>query len=152
MRKVLKKAVCMLMACTIMLTPAVSVQAANVSDQPIGEREIKANVSYETLPRDKQNTTKVYVYFTKLPTKYITVQTLGSRNTSLWYNETKGTGSNPSAKVQLKVQSSITNFIYENRGASNTYVLAKLRFKSSASGTIKGVWSPDSTRNYTVVN
>lgn len=146
MRKVIKKAACMLMACTIMLTPAVSVQAAtgNVTDT-----SFSGTTSFTVNPREKRTSTKVYVYITKAPTKYINVQVLGNRNTaSSWYNETKGT----TAKVTKGVKSSITNYAYENRGANNTYVLVKLKVSTADSGTISGVWSPDSTQNYTVVN
>lgn len=93
---------------------------------------------------------EVYVNITASPTKYTRVQTYGNRNTTSFYNETKGTY----ATVQKGVPSSITNYCYEHKKSNYTYVLAKVGFKSnsSATGYVKGYWSPDSTRNYTIVN
>ncbi|HIT89643.1 MAG TPA: hypothetical protein IAC41_04395 [Candidatus Merdenecus merdavium] len=50
--------------------------------------------------------------------------------------------------------SSITNYCYENKKSNYTYVLAQVSFRSNSSttGSVKGVWSPDSTKNYTIVN
>lgn len=100
--------------------------------------------------RDKQNNTKVYVNITASPTQYTRVQTYGNRNTTNFYNETKGTY----ATVKKGVPSSITNYCYEHKKSNYTYVLAKVGFKSSSSvtGSVEGVWSPDSTKNYTIVN
>ena len=45
-------------------------------------------------------------------------------------------------------------YCYEHKKSNYTYVLAKVGFKSSSSvtGSVEGVWSPDSTKNYTIVN
>lgn len=146
MRKVIKKAACMLMACTIMLTPAVSVQAATGN---VTNSNFKGTTSFTVNPREKRNSTKVYVHITKAPTKYINIRVLGSRNTaSSWYDEAKGI----TVKVTKGIESSITNYAYENRGANNTYVSVKLKVSTDKSGTIEGKWSPDSTKNYTIVN
>lgn len=58
------------------------------------------------------------------------------------------------ATVKKGVPSSITNYCYEHKKSNYTYVLAKVGFKSSSSvtGSVEGVWSPDSTKNYTIVN
>lgn len=100
--------------------------------------------------RAKQDSTKVYVYITESPTKYTQIRVYGNRNADIFYNETKG----GLAKVLRNQKSSITNSIYENRKSGYSSVTAKLglRSNSSKTGYVEGVWSPDSTRNYTVVN
>lgn len=145
----------MLMAICVMAGMAgsvVSVSAANVSDT---EYKIYVNASSGTFrkekARDKQNNTKVYVHITESPTKYTQTRVYGDRNTeSIFYNETKG----GLAKVLRNQKSSITNYIYEFRIPDTPTVLAKIGFRSNSSktGYVSGVWSPDSTRNYTVVN
>lgn len=97
-----------------------------------------------------QNDSKVYVNISSSPSKYIQVRAYGSRNTSSFYNETVGT----TATVQRGIASSITNNIYEHKKSNYTYVLARVGFRSGSSskGYVVGVWSPDSTKNYTIVN
>lgn len=102
----------------------------------------------EITSRLKETDTKVYVYITSAPYTYIQIKTWGRRNTSsTYYNETVG----GVATVQNGVQSSITNNIYENAGYSSTYSYITLRSAGSG-GTVSGKWSPDSSRNYTIVN
>lgn len=133
------------------LGSAMTVMAANTSDT-----EYRINVESSSgafkgvMERDKQNDSKVYVNIYSAPTQYTQVRTYGNRNSSVFYNETGGT----TAVVKRGVQSSITNYCYENRKSNYTYVLTQVRFRSNASttGTVTGVWSPDSTKNYTVVN
>lgn len=153
-KKSLKKftgifATAMIMATTI--GSSVPVMAANTSDTPYTISVEASTGSYRRVQeRDKQNNTKVYVNITKSPTKYTRVQTYGNRNTTSFYNETKGIY----ATVQKGVPSSITNYCYEHKKSNYTYVLAKVGFKSNSSttGDVKGYWSPDSTKNYTIVN
>lgn len=125
---------------------------ADTEDKPYTINvETSAGSFKQTGSYQKENSTKVYVKISTSPTRYTQVRTYGNRNTSQFYNETKGT----TATVEQGVPSSITNYIYENRNKAYTYVLAKVGFRSSSSvipGTVIGVWSPDSTRNYTIVN
>lgn len=154
LKKSLKKftgilATTMIMANTI--GRSVPVMAANTSDTIYRINVESSTGSYKRVQeRDKQNNTKVYVNITASPTQYTRVQTYGNRNTTSFYNETKGTY----ATVKKGVPSSITNYCYEHKKSNYTYVLAKVGFKSSSSvtGSVEGVWSPDSTKNYTIVN
>lgn len=99
--------------------------------------------------RSKDTDTKVYVYLTSAPYAYIQVQTWGRRNTATtYYNETVG-GSY--ATIMNGIPCSVTNNIFENAGYQRTFAYIKLRSAGSA-GAVSGVWSSDSTRNYTVVN
>lgn len=125
--------------------------AANVSDTPYTINVQSSSGSFRGVQeRDKQNNTKVYVNISSSPTLYTQVRTYGNRNTTTFYNETKGT----TATVKRGVPSSITNYCYENKKSNYTYVLAQVRFRSNSSttGAVTGVWSPDSTKNYTIVN
>ena len=138
-----------------MLGSAFPVHAApQVSDRDINIRVESVSKSFKSVPaRYKETNTKVYVKLTSSPTTYIQVRTYGNRKTaSSYYNETHGI----TATFRRSVPSSITNFIYENRNkySGKKTLMAQLRLRSntSAAGTVTGVWSPDSTRNYTVVN
>ena len=137
-----------------MLGSTFPVHAANVTDTDVSIRVESVSKSFKTAStRPKYDNTKVYVKLTSSPTTYIQVRTYGNRKTaSTYYNETNGI----TATVQRSVPSSITNFIYENRneysGSSTLKAQLRLRSNTSTSGTVTGVWSPDSTRNYTVVN
>lgn len=137
-----------------MLGSTFPVHAANVKDTTVSIRVDSVSSSFKTAStRPKENNSKVYVKLTSSPTTYIQVRTYGNRKTSsTYYNETNGI----TATVQRSIPSSITNFIYENRNkkSGNSTLRAQLRLRSntSASGIVTGVWSPDSTKNYTVVN
>lgn len=125
--------------------------AANTSDEPF--RFVVADnkgTFGKVNPRDKQNSTKVYVKVDSSPDLYTQVRTYGDRNTGKFYNETKS----GTAVLRRGVPSSITNYCYEHRKANCSYVLVQigLRSNSASKGGVQGVWSPDSTRNYTVVN
>lgn len=152
--KSVKKITGILAAATIMVGitgNTMSVLAANTSDTAYAINVESSSGSFKGVQeRDKQNNSKVYVNISSSPTLYTQVRTYGNRNTATYHNETKGI----TATVQRGVPSSITNYCYENRQSNYTYVLAKVRFRSnsSATGAVKGVWSPDSTKNYTVVN
>lgn len=125
---------------------------ADTQDKPYTiSVEISSGSFKQTVAYDKENSTKVYVKINTSPTRYTQVRTFGSRNTSQFYNETAGT----TAVVEQGVPSSITNYIYEHRNTRYAVVPAKVGFRSNSSvvpGTVIGVWSPDSTRNYTIVN
>ena len=142
-KKFKKKVMSLLIAICMMLGIVLPVSAANTSDTPYRIKKV--------LERDKQNNTKVYVHIEASPTKYTQTRVYGDRNTgSVFYNETK----NGLAKILRNEESSVTNYIYENKKSNYTYVLATIGFRSNSSktGYVEGVWSPDSTRNYTVVN
>lgn len=153
-KKVFKGVTGLLTAAAIMAGSlgVVPVYAANTSDTTY---RIYINASSDDFrgvtARDKQNDSKVYVKIDTSPTLITQVRTFGNRNTSsFWYNETRGA----TAYVERGVPSSITNYCYENRAIGHTYVSTMLGLRSSSSitGYVEGVWSPDSTKNYTVVN
>lgn len=152
MKKFKKKVMSLLIAICMMLGIVLPVSAANTSDTPYRIYVNSSSSSFKkVLERDKQNNTKVYVHIEASPTKYTQTRVYGDRNTgSVFYNETK----NGLAKILRNEESSVTNYIYENKKSNYTYVLATIGFRSNSSktGYVEGVWSPDSTRNYTVVN
>ena len=125
--------------------------AANVTDSKYEINVKSSSGSFVQVdPRDKQNDSKVYVNISSSPYKYVHVRVYGNRNGIFYHNETVGT----TATVQKGVASSITNNCYEHWATGKSTVLAKVGFRSGSSltGKVVGVWSPDSTRNYTVVN
>lgn len=141
----------MLMMGMLLTSPTITGYAANTSDTIYRVNVNTATGDFKTVQeRDKQNNSKVYVKVTSSPYKYVHVQTHGNRNTSTYYNETVGV----TATVQRGVASSITNYCYEHKKSNYTYVLVRLKLRSGSSSTgwVEGVWSPDSTKNYTVVN
>lgn len=110
-----------------------------------------ANGSYVHTPAEsKYNSTKVYVYFTDGAQSLAYIKAEGNRNTSTFYNETAGRGY---ALINKGVKSSITNYCFENRKSGNTSVKARIAMRSTRSSGFQasGVWSPDSTRNYTIL-
>lgn len=131
---------------------AMPVQAANVSNKDIrGVYVNGANSTFKDAAWSyKENSTKVYLLVTSSPNMYTQVQVHGSRSTGTYYNETKGT----TATVTRTVESSITNYVFEHRAAGAKTVACKLKLRSNSNtaGEVSGVWSPDSTKNYTVVN
>lgn len=151
----MKKAIAgLLTLCILLTTPGIVSQAmtANTADKPVTKvvNEAASDKYVAVKEEDKFNTSKVYVYLTTTPYKYIIVRTMGNRNTSTYYNETKG----GTANIQKGVPSSVTNYCYERRtsGAATVKVRLQLKSGSALTGTVKGVWSPDSTKSYTVVN
>lgn len=142
----------LLTLCILVTTPGMVSHAANTSDKPI-TIHINAASSGKytgTTAHNKFNSTKVYVYAWATPVQYVFVQTWGDRSTGTYHNETKGT----TATVRKGVRSSITNYCFERRTSGAQFVSVKPKFKSTSAvtGTLKADWSPDSTRNYTVVN
>ncbi|UJW58017.1 hypothetical protein HXZ66_11680 [Bacillus sp. A116_S68] len=98
--------------------------------------------------RAKQNTTSTYVKIDQVPAAFIYLHVQGFRPSSTtgsnyWANETVG-GRQTATPGQWLVR----QMVYENGGRS-----ARLRFQRySASGTVKGVWSPDSIGSYPRLN
>lgn len=119
---------------------ALTASAANVEDKPFtfDNRNSTGNSEW----RDKNDTTKVYVYPTAGPKIFYTVQGM---------NGQYGTARDRSNVVAIPqgVQGSITNQVRE-KGDDR----ARLKYQRITTGyvTTSGVWSPDSTRNYTIFN
>lgn len=140
-----KKFLAFFMAVTLVSSMAVPVNAANTGDT---EYEFYITATYQrTSAREKTNSTKVYTMYDKGPW-HLAFQTYGATSRN-------GAGSNQTkegtAYVERGVASSITNYINECG-----YTYAYLRVNSADEDGIgynaHGVWSPDSSRNYNVVN
>lgn len=114
------------------------VKAGNTSDTSYSF--YNAIVDDYTDGRAKLDSTKVYIYPNSGPALYYTVQ--GGSNGS-WSNRSNR------HVVNNGVQASFTNFVYENNEHSARLHLERL---STAYDTTYGVWSPDSSRNYTIFN
>ena len=147
MRKNLRKTVATI-AMTVMLSVTAvvgigtSAKAANTADTPFSYNS--ANGSGTTEWRDKNNDTKVYVYPTSGPA--IRYSVLGRKNGD---SDTTYTICSNNVRIPQGVQGSITNHVYESG-----YRKAKLRLTREKHQKLDttGVWSPDSTRNYTIFN
>lgn len=153
MKRTTKLAAGLGMAAILCIGSVTNIQAANTGDAYFNF-VINTLDGYFTkgtiTSRQKENTSKVYVYITKSPDLYTQVRTWGNRNTSRNYLETVGS---PYAVVRRGIKSSITNTIYENRKPGHTSVGCHIDMRTDVStGRLYGCWSPDSTRNYTVVN
>ena len=90
--------------------------------------------------RLKENSTKVYIHPTSGPALRYTVPGFGGiewtdrSNSHVVYNDTKA---------------SFTNYVYENNEA---YARLTMERTQTAYQYTYGVWSPDSTKNYTIYN
>ncbi len=147
MRKNLRKtvatiAMAMMMSVTAVVGIGSNAKAANVSDTPFNYNN--ANGSGTTEWRDKSDTTKVYVYPKSGPA--IRYSVLGQKNGD---SDTTYTICSNNVRIPQGVQGSITNHVYESG-----YRKAKLRMTREKYQNLNttGVWSPDSTRNYTIFN
>lgn len=123
---------------------AVSVVAKNSSDTSFSFTVTGKPSSTEA--RYKEDSSKVYVYYTE--GAYTTAfQTWGTNSGSGGANTTKG----GTAYVNKNVKSSISNYVFEQ-----DYDMAYLKVIATNENNVgkktSGKWSPDSTRNYTVVN
>ena len=98
-----------------------------------------SNSTGNTSGRSKTNTTKTYIYPKYGPALNYTVQ--GSKTGSNWENRSS------SHTVYNGTKASFTNFVYENGEA---YARLHLEKTTTAYVWSRGVWSPDSTRNYTI--
>ena len=140
-----KKLVVMCMAAMMALGATAPAYAANTSDT---EYEFYITATYQrTESREKTNSTKVYTQYDKGPW-HLAFQTYGatSRN-GAGSNQTKG----KTAYVEKGVASSITNYINEC-GYTYAYLRVNSADEDGMGYTAHGVWSPDSSRNYYVVN
>ncbi|MDE6626561.1 MAG: hypothetical protein K2K56_09360 [Lachnospiraceae bacterium] len=115
-------------------------RAANTADRAFSF-DNRNSSGYSTW-RDKNNATKVYVYPTAGPKIYYTVY--GRKDTV-----SSGNKRSNKVAIPLGVQGSITNQVNENSG-----IQACLKYDriTTAYVATSGVWSPDSTKNYTVYN
>lgn len=98
------------------------------------------NSTGHSVSRDKTNTTKVYVHPTYGPAVKYNVEGY-HRSTNTWMDRSN------SFVIGSGIQASITNYVYENGERS-----ARLGFvrQSYAGVYTRGLWSPDSSRNYTI--
>ncbi|WP_163578501.1 hypothetical protein [Gracilibacillus thailandensis] len=106
------------------------------------------NYAY-TGSRSKENTTSTYVNVEQVPITYIYADVQGYRpssvsGTNYWVDETLG-----GDKVTLsKGKWLVKQLVYENGGRS-----ARLKFQRYyGTGTVSGVWSPDSVGSYPYAN
>ncbi len=116
-----------------------SVSAANTEDRPYSMDN--RNETGTTSWRDKNNNTKVYVLPQSGPILRYRVR--GRKG--------QGNGEPCSnwAKIPNGKQASITNYVRE-KGLNEARL--KMERTMYAQAWTKGVWSPDSTRNYTIYN
>lgn len=139
--------------CTLFSTPGMVSKAANTGDKVISTNIQKSGSDTKFVYTNgyvKYNSTKVYVYLTTTPYRYVQVITEsdGSSSGVKYTNETVG-----KAVVEKGVKCSVTNNCFEHRPTGAQTVLVRLGLKSEDSaGYVYGVWSPDSSKNYTIVN
>ena len=140
-----KKLVAMCMAAMMALGAAAPAYAANTSDM---EYEFYITATYKRTPgREKTNTTKVYTYYYDGPW-HLAFQTYGATSENgAGTNKTKG----GTVYIEKDDPSSITNYIKED-GFSYAYLRVNSADEDGMGYTARGVWSPDSSRNYHVVN
>lgn len=139
----LKKLVVIGMAC-VTLFGAVPVMAST-TDSDFYAYTCAGGYEEKIGNRSKEGTTKVYTRVDSSPQERMQVRVYGYKNSS-YTNKTNG----GVAYVDRGVQSSISNGIYEAG-----FRIASMAFRTTNEnyyGDISGVWSPDSKRNYTVVN
>ena len=140
-----KKLVAMCMAAMMALGATAPAYAANTSDT---EYEFYITATYKrTEAREKTNTTKVYTCYDQGPSQ-LAFQVWGSNGRS-----STGTNATTGSKVYINrgVKTSITNMVKE-WGYSYAYLRVNSADESGVGLVAHGVWSPDSTRNYNVVN
>lgn len=149
-----KKIVAMLTGIILTFEGALMVSAAETADHSFAFMLTKTDYSAGSGPsgrilpievRNKTDKTSVYTHITTAPSSYVFARAYGDRGKgSCVYNETVGTN----ARVSKNVKSSIRSNVFEHKGR---HCLLKLKGDGS-SGPVSGVWSPDSTKKYTVVN
>ena len=141
----------LLLATSLIIPSAGAAYAANTTDT-----EFKFNLSFwgpktaETEYRIKYNTTKVYFYVIKNDVSSpVKLYTYGAKNKNGLGvgNDTKDGVALLSAKRTGKF--SISNNVREHR---KSHVKIRVELDGSIGGSMVGLWSPDSTRNYTVLN
>ena len=138
-----KKILSLAMALAIGITGAAGftsvVNAANTADTTFSF--YNGNKSTTTNWRDKTDTSKVYVYPKEGPGVYFTVR---ARKSS---SDKEPQDGSHRFFVPCGVKGSLTNWVLEN---GRNQVQLYIQRRATAYLTTTGVWSPDSTRNYTI--
>ncbi|MBR2821886.1 MAG: hypothetical protein IKD91_08440 [Clostridiales bacterium] len=98
------------------------------------------NSTGHSVSREKKNTSKVYVHPTYGPSLKYNVEGY-HKSTGLWMDRSN------SFVIGSGIQASITNYVVENNEHE-----ARIGFvrQSYAGVWTRGLWSPDSSRNYTI--
>lgn len=137
--KIVSALMVMTMVFSIAFGVAMPVMAGNTENRPFSFNNTSAT-GYSSW-RDKNDTTKVYVFPTYGPKLQYTVQSKTSSGTVVNRSNT--------VAIPLNIQGSITNTVREKGGT-----VARLKFKrlTYAQTYTGGKWSPDSTQNYTIFN
>lgn len=129
--------------------PAQTFAAANTTDTSFTKIAYTSNWNFAG-ERRKYNSTPVYVYYTSGTYSSVKCRVMGYTTDGLsWANVTRSNG-NAASYVWLSkgTQHSIRSLCYENGW---TYATPEFQSSSSTKNdTISGVWSPDSTKVYTV--
>jgi len=141
-----KKVIGMLLAGVMLMSTVPVFADAETYDVKFTVWTSGAGAEKKIATRPKRNTTKVYTRVNTSPQKRMQVRVYGVFNVN-YINKTTG----GVAYVNRGTNSSITNGIYEAG-----YRRASMAFRTTGGenyyGTASGIWSPDSTQNYTVVN
>lgn len=123
--------------------------ASNYSDTPFSFTLTINTPHQTTTSRAKQNSTSTYVRLDNVPagsTVLLSVEgyrPTGNGSTKVWMNETIG-----GTQVARPGRWSVRQLVYENGGRN-----ARLKFqRHSVSGTVNGLWSPDSIGTYPRLN
>lgn len=116
-----------------------SVFAGNIEDKDYEFHS--TNVSGNTQWEYKDNTTKVYVYPSSGPELYFTVRGATDRYGA---NEINASGTH---RISNGTQGSITNSVREK---GKSWARLHMQRTTYANTMSYGVWSPDSSRNYTI--
>lgn len=123
----------------------------NTADTDITSYTLSSTEKY-TDCRSKNNDTPLYMYYTSGRQDAVRVSAYGaysrSASSKYFYNETRYNSKSVSyVYVPINVKSSIRSLIYEN---GYGYAALGIRSLVNKTDTITGVWSPDSTKVYTV--
>lgn len=144
----------MLILSTVLICSIGTASAANVKDTPYAFTV--SGRAGRTGYRDKTNTTPVYMYYTTGTYSSVRANPMGwmisddADLAALPHGATRSNGSTVKfVYVKKNVKSSIRTLLYES-GYSSDVFIEVTSYNASSSDYIKGVWSPDSTRTYTV--
>jgi len=141
-----KKVIAMLLAGVMLMSTVPVFAEPNTSDTHYTVWTSDGGYEKKIPVRRKTNTTKVYTRVDSSPQYTMQVRVYGYLN-GQYINKTK----DGYAYVDRGTNSSITNFIYEAG-----YRQASIAFRCTGGenyyGYASGIWSPDSTQNYKVVN
>ena len=150
-KKMMKKRICALAMTALMICSMCgSVMAGNTTDRKINFDINAKDFKKTTGDAAKQDKTAVYLHITSLANNTSAyVKAIGVKGSDQMNLTENGTTGKRTDYVTCKegVQYSVHSQIYEKG-----YRTAKVAFKSKNlinSERVKGVWSPDSTRQYT---